>query len=332
MVIRPYHGWASRALLCMAVAVGTGVLAACGMSPHASATASASPPPASPTASPPDDTLVANYLPGLPAQLRLPTADGPAPLIVMVPGGSWSTADPTGLIPLAARLTQDGSSTALITYATTGGGSTFPEAVDDVACAVRWSVRQATSRGRPPTRLIVLGHSAGGHLASLVAFSGQEFGGTCPYPPVDIDGLVGLAGVYDTDQLRPVLSEWMGINPTEGPDMWRRANPLAWLHQGTHIPHGLRVLLLHGDADASVPLAQTTALAEALAAARIEVRTTILPGLGHLEIFDASHAGPAIHAWMGEWSAQEASAGNPRSPRRHQKSSSSEKSPPTATW
>ena len=180
--------------------------------------------PASPAAAASASPLVEDYLPGLPAQLRLAPVDGPAPLIVMVPGGGWSSADPAGLEPLASRLTADGSTTALITYATTGTGSTFLEAVDDVACAVRWAAQRAAALGRTPSRVIVMGHSAGGHLASLVAFSGQEFGGTCPYPTVGIDGLIGLAGIYDTDQIRPFLSDWMGVDPNQDPDTWRRVN------------------------------------------------------------------------------------------------------------
>ncbi len=193
------------------------------------------------------------------------------------------------------------STTALITYSTTGDGSTFPEAVDDVACAVRWSARQASSHGRAPTRVIVLGHSAGGHLAALVSFSDEEFGRDCPDPPVDIDGLVGLAGIYDTDPFRAFMSPWMGISPTEDPETWQRANPLEWLRRGADTPKGFRTLLIHGAEDQSVPLAQTTALQEALSTADLEVDSTVLPGLDHLEIFEASHAGPPILSWMAGW-------------------------------
>ena len=101
--------------------------------------------------------------------MRVPVGAGPSPLIVMVPGGGWATADPTGLIPLAEELTDDGATTSLITYRTTDTGSTFPTAVDDVACAIRWSAQETATQGHPPTHVVVLGHSAGGHLASLVA-------------------------------------------------------------------------------------------------------------------------------------------------------------------
>ena len=296
-----HHEATRRTLLCLALATCTGLVAACGSSPHATATAPGPATPRASTLAAVPDEMAAEYLPGLSAHLRFPTADEPAPLIVLVPGGGWSSADPTGLIPLARLLTDAGSTTSLITYSTTNDGSTFPEAVDDVACAVRWSARQAQSHGHAPTRVILLGHSAGGHLAALVAYSGEEFGRDCPDPPVDIDGLIGLAGVYDTEPFRSFMSPWMGIDPTEQPETWQRADPLAWLRTGVQAPTGLRALLLHGDEDVSVPLTQTTALQEALDTAGIQVDSTVLPGLDHLEIFEASHAGPPILSWMAEW-------------------------------
>jgi acetyl esterase/lipase len=286
-------------LLRTLLVAGAALLAACGSddiaSPVSPTTSEASSDPSSAVPTEPDS---ADYLPGLPAQVRFPQADGAAPLILMVPGGGWSTADPTGLIPLADRLTATGATTALITYSTTSTGSTFPEAVDDVVCAVRWAAAYATSRGHPPTSVIVLGHSAGGHLAALVAFSGSEFGAVCASAFVEVEGLIGLAGVYDTDPLRPYLTEWMGVATTEAPATWRRANPLEWVRDNTNVPPNLRVLLVHGDADVTVPPSQSTALADALAELGIEARTDLLPGLDHLEVFQAANAGPPIEAWL----------------------------------
>lgn len=275
----------------------SGLLAACGPSPHATVTVPTTPGPTALAAAAPEE-IAAEYLPGLAAHLRFPLGDEPAPLIVLVPGGGWSSADPTGLIPLATMLTDAGSTTALITYSTAGDGSSFPEAVDDVACAVRWSASHASSHGHAPSRVIVLGHSAGGHLAALVAFSGEEFGSECPDPPVDIDGLIGLAGIYDTGPFRAFMSPWMGISPIDHPETWRRADPLEWLRRDVDTLQDFRVLLIHGDEDQSVPLAQTEALQDALRAAGIEAHSTVLPGLDHLEIFLASNAGPPILSWL----------------------------------
>jgi len=258
--------------------------------------------PTSPSARSSEQGVVTeDYLPGLAAQLRAPAGEGPAPLVVLVPGGGWATADPTGLVPLAEALTAQGSSTSLITYSTTSGGSRFPTTVDDVACAIRWSAQQAQASGHPPSRTIVLGHSAGGHLAALVAFSGDEFGGACPYQSVPIDGLIGIAGIYDTDEFAPVLSPWMPDSPSGDPVAWQLVNPVHWLEVSADELSDLQVLLLHGDADTIVPISQTTALEGELNAAEVEVTKTVLPGLGHLDVFEADHVEAPITDWLTTW-------------------------------
>lgn len=244
-----------------------------------------------------DGAYVASYLPGLTAQVRVPTV-GAAPLVVMIPGGAWATADPTGLAPLAARLTQDGMTTSLLTYDTTGTGTRFPVAVNQVACGIRWSVQRATSLGHPPTRVIVLGHSAGGQLASLVAFSGDAFGRRCRYPAVRIDGLVGMAGVYNTDWFTSGMRLWMGADPAAAPRKWKRVNPMHWLQDTRRTSPALQTLLIHGSVDQNVPYAQTTALADALRARGLAIRGHEFVGMEHMTVIEAGIAEPPITGWL----------------------------------
>jgi dipeptidyl aminopeptidase/acylaminoacyl peptidase len=61
------------------------------------------------------------------------------------------------------------------------------------------------------------------------------------------------------------------------------------------------VLLEHGDADYNVPLAQTTALADALRAKDIPVDATVFPGMEHLTIIEGGIAEPPIAEWMKGW-------------------------------
>src|SRR5665647_1394458 len=65
------------------------------------------------------------YLPGLPASVDLPTGD-PTVVVVLVPGGGWSSADPAGLAPLAAHLTDNGLAVVTITYGTSGTDAYYP--------------------------------------------------------------------------------------------------------------------------------------------------------------------------------------------------------------
>lgn len=301
----------------IAVLVGLAALALAGCASSASTgPASASPPatpstPAAPPSTPsspsapavsasPPAVIDTEYLPGLSAQVRLPGQAGAAPLVVLVPGGGWRSADPWGLIPLAERITASGASTVLITYRTTSSGSTFPEAADDVACAIRWSAAEVAARDHPATDVVVLGHSAGGHLAALVTFSGEEFGRSCPNPAVPVDGLIGVAGVYDIEDFRDYLARWMGFAPTEKPQEWLRADPLTWARDGGRLPPSLRVLLVHGEDDTTVPPAQTALLCEVLDDKGITTRAELLPGVDHISVFDASLLGPIVDEWLAE--------------------------------
>lgn len=255
------------------------------------ATSGTSPALAAPTPAP----MTADYLPGLSATVRVPDGSGSAPLVVLVPGGGWSRADPSGLVPLAELLTASGTATSLITYSTTATGAVFPQPVDDVACAVRWSAEQATAAGHPPSRVVLAGHSAGGHLATLVALSGEMFGGDCASPAVAIDGVVGLAGVYDTSLNVGALDAFFAGK--DSPDDRADGNPLHWA-RSADVPPGLRVLLVHGDEDAQVPLDQTAVLAAALSAAGVDLTVEVLAGEDHMSVLKAAIAGPVIERWL----------------------------------
>lgn len=249
------------------------------------------------TQSPTDGPLTEEYLPGLPATIRVPAAAGPAPLVVLVPGGGWASADPAGLQPLADQLTRQGATTVTITYSTTSMGAQFPQPVDDVARALRWSAARATALGHSPSSVVVVGHSAGAHLATLVALSGERFGGGCPWPRTELDGVVGLAGVYDTTWAVGSLDRFFG--GSTDPELLAEGSPLAWAQTSKAIPPGLRVLLVHGDADGVVPLEQTRLLADALRGTRADVSVVVLEGQDHDTVYRADVAGPVIRDWMG---------------------------------
>ena len=246
-------------------------------------------------------TVSEDYLPGLRADMRVPAATGPAPLVILVPGGGWQSADPTGLIPLAETLRDSGATTVTMTYSTTAMGAEFPVPVDDVACAVRWAAQQAAAAGRAPREVVVLGHSAGGHLASLVALSADRFGGDCPAPPVIVDGLVGIAGVYDVRALGGTLDTFFGASATDNPERWDDGDSMHWAASGSSSAAGLRVLLIHGDADTLVPLEQTTDFADALRAAGSDVTVEVVPEQTHDTIYGADVSGPLVEDWLATW-------------------------------
>ena len=291
---QPGHAAALAGVLLAATAIG------CSSGADDSASGEATPWPGARTA---------EYLPGLAADVHVPAAapDGPVPVVLLVPGGGWQTADRTGLSPLAAALADAGMLAVNATYRAGQDGATFPEPVLDVACAAGFAMAQATEAGLDPGPRVLVGHSAGGHLAALVATGGaspeadaagaDEGAPECPYPVPTPDGFVGLAGVYDTTSFAFPLTEFFGSPRVEDPATWDRGDPVARVTAGL-APTGLQILLLHGAEDMDVPLAQSQALADALQSAGIPVRLDVLPGVTHGTVYTAEVAAAEIIEWV----------------------------------
>jgi acetyl esterase/lipase len=250
----------------------------------------------------PDST--SEYLPGLEADVYLPDRDkgGDVPVVLLVPGGGWQTADRRGLAPLAARLSDAGFVAVNATYRAGRDGVAFPVPVQDVVCASAFAAHAARSAGVDPGPVVALGHSAGGHLASLAALEGAGLAGQCPNPAPRITGLIGVAGVYDVRAFELGLVDFFGGTPEEEPEAWREGDPIGLVDAGS-AQEDLQVLLLHGDSDDDVPLEQSQAFQSSLTRAGVPVRLEVVPGATHQTIYSAEVAGPAAIAWIKELAA-----------------------------
>lgn len=232
------------------------------------------------------------------------------PLVVWVHGGAWLYGDrrrtpdvwPAGW--LFEACVAAGLAVATVDYRLSGE-AVFPAAFDDVRAAVRYLRAQALALGIDAGRVGVMGESAGGHLAALVAVAGTAVGTDAP--PVSTAAAVGDAAEVGDAFAGPVQAAALLYPPTDFtlplgghalPQAHLVDSPEALLLGGAVAAQTVRaaaaspvtrahrdappVLLLHGDADAVVPLAQSLRLHDALVdAGATDVVLDVVPGADH---------------------------------------------------
>ena len=218
-------------------------------------------------------------------------ADRPLPVIVWIHGGGWRSGskERCPAVPLAA----EGYAVVSINYRLSEQAA-FPAQIHDCKAAVRWVRARAKEFGFDPDRIGAWGGSAGGHLAALLGTSGgvEELEGEvgeaagfssrvqavcdfCGPTHLSIEGLKDLpeAGEGKTPEAVRLL---LGGSISDHLDKARLASPAA------HVtPDDPPFLIVHGDADAVVPVKQSRILATELAKAGVEVTLHIVPGGGH---------------------------------------------------
>lgn len=193
-----------------------------------------------------------------------------APLVVVLHGGFWQQPyDRVHCRPLAAALAQLGATVVLLEYRRVGGAGGWPHTFDDV----RVGLRRLVQHHPQAARRVVVGHSAGGHLALWVA-------ATEPTPVVD--AVVALAPVADLGTMashfepgeNPVV-DLLGGAPDERPDRYDLADPVR-----LPSPHA-DVRLVHGRRDTLVPVTLSHSYVAAHPSARL-----VEPDCGHFELID----------------------------------------------
>jgi acetyl esterase/lipase len=116
-------------------------------------------------------------------------------VLIFVHGGYWDTGSKNDYPFVADSFTELGYTTVAVGYRLVPT-VTFPAYVEDVALAVKWTVDNISQYGGNPEKIFLMGHSAGAHIAGLVAFDEQyllKHGLT----QNTIDGFIGLAGPYN---------------------------------------------------------------------------------------------------------------------------------------
>lgn len=127
----------------------------------------------------------------------VPTGNRKPPLVMFVHGGFWVESDDNRQIgrEVAGALTAQGAAVALLRYRL-APGARHPTQAEDVAAAIAFLKRAADRYGYDAERLYLAGHSAGGHLAALVALDARYLRAH-GLRPRDIAGVITFSGIYD---------------------------------------------------------------------------------------------------------------------------------------
>ncbi|MEW1658274.1 alpha/beta hydrolase [Streptomyces sp. NPDC093707] len=193
---------------------------------------------------------------------------GAGPLVILLHGGFWRAAyDRRHLSPCAAELARHGLPVALAEYRRVGAGGGAPQTFQDVPAAVAAAAGAGAEPGGPPREVVLVGHSAGGHLALLAAAR----------PGTPVTRVIAVAPVADLARAHELGLSDGAVAGLLGPGPGF-AGRLAAADPVRHPPAGVPVTLLHGTADPDVPvdLSRRYAAAHPAATALHE-----LPGTGH---------------------------------------------------
>jgi len=258
----------------------------------------------------PHRASTADYLPGVAADVYLPSPTTRAPVVVLIPGGSWQTANRSGLGPLAETLAEHGMVVVNATYRAVKSGVRFPVPVADVVCAIDFAADRARQAGISAGPIVVLGHSSGAHLAALAALRGPHFRRDCPYPPAQVSGLVGLSGTYEVTQLQYLAQPLFGVAAGTDPALWHDGDPMDWVKERT-APPAMPVLLAHGAADDLLSPTFTEVFARALQGAGHPVQLEIVPGANHQTIYTPRVIANTVITWIDTFPSERPTSGTP---------------------
>lgn len=182
-----------------------------------------------------------------------PRAAGkPAPVVVFFYGGGWEEGDKAIYPFLGASLAARGIVAVIPDYRVYPAVR-FPGFLEDAALAVRWVRDNALRFGGDPARMVLMGHSAGAHIAAMLTFDRSWLNAVDLDVLRDVKGMIGLAGPYDFLPLKSdILRDIFG--PLEG---LARTQPINFV-DGLAPP----VLLASGTFDASVNPGNTLRFAQ----------------------------------------------------------------------
>jgi acetyl esterase/lipase len=198
-------------------------------------------------------------------------ATGPLPLVVFVHGGAWLTGFKEHGLPLHLAGARKGFAVASIDYRLASDGP-FPIMIQDCRAAIRWLRANSSRYQIDPARIGAWGSSAGGHLVALLGTAAEhtewdDVGGSpgvsarvqavCDwYGPADIPR---FAAAPHNARAELAIKSLLGGLAQDKPDLAAKASPVTYVSRDDP-----PFLIIHGDADSTVPIEQSRILIDKL--------------------------------------------------------------------
>jgi len=246
----------------------------------------------------PDRHVVYGPAPSQFVELFLPEGAGPHPVVVLIHGGCW-TVDFGGIRQMRSMATALAAAGAAVwnveyrRYDEAGGG--YPGMYQDVATAVDLLREHAAAARLDLSRIVAVGHSAGGHLAQWAVSRHKlpRWSAAWVHDPLPVPTVVSLGGLADLrneaglicTSCQRTTPQLAGEPTPERPDVFLDTSPAEML------PAGVRTILIHGELDDIAPLSTGQRYAARARAAGDKAEVMVLPGGSHYD--EVSAASPA---------------------------------------
>ncbi len=169
-----------------------------------------------------------------------PDKQGVYPTILDIHGGGWQSRQVESDKPMMERLAERGFVTVLVSYRLAGEAK-YPAALDDCKAAVRWMRANAHKFKIDAENIGVMGGSAGGHLAGLLAMTTglKEFEGKGPFQdqPSKVKACIVMAATQDllaahSDKPSTNLVAFFGGDAKQMPKVYTQASPITHVRKG----------------------------------------------------------------------------------------------------
>lgn len=165
------------------------------------------------------------------------------PAIILVHGGGWRSGNKSMERYTSVQLASLGYFCMAIEYRLSPE-SVYPAAIHDILDAVNWIIANSSKYSIDVQKIVLMGESAGGHLASLAGIKGRNLNSQGPQIETGIKAIINIDGVMDmtvpsesgkdTVANKPsAAKQWIGFTFKEKPELWKEVSPVNYINKNT---------------------------------------------------------------------------------------------------